>query len=179
MPENGRAAVKSGWLSFAIVTTGLSLIAVIALATAYVFLRADLVTARDTLEQLKEAQQQLQAELQAARNTISELSVKLENSKVQLQNVANRLPDLPVEISFRTAVLGQGLVLELNNLADRELPVKVNATSPTFGKTRTFEILIPAKKIVEIGHMEGWAFSRGDTVSIHSEGFEDKVLIVA
>jgi len=179
MAENEQVVSKRTWPLVAIATTGLSLIVVIALATAYVILRSDLVATRNSLEQLKEAKRQLQVELQVAKNTISEMSSKLENSKAKLQNIANRLPDLPIELSFRAAVMGNGLVLKLDNLTPREFPVKVNATSPTFGKTRVFEILIPAKKIVEIGHMEGWAFTKGDTVSIHSEGFEDKVLKVA
>jgi hypothetical protein len=109
----------------------------------------------------------LQKELENARTEIARLSPE-----------AKRGRELPIKIGQRSAVLGSGNVLQIQNLSTRPLPVKVKFTSPTFNKTRAFDLVLDPASVIsspkEIGHAEGWAVAPGDEVEIFSEGFDPK-----
>jgi hypothetical protein len=54
--------------------------------------------------------------------------------------------------------------------------VKVKFTSPTFNKTRTFDVVLDPASVIsnpkEIGYAEGRPVAPGDEVEILSEGFD-------
>jgi hypothetical protein len=83
-----------------------------------------------------------------------------------------RLPPMPVTVGFRNALLGPGMVLQIKNTSDRSIPVRVTVVNPSIKVGKTFRLDISARNTGEIGHLEGWALSHGDTLSIYNDGFK-------
>jgi len=79
-------------------------------------------------------------------------------------------PQMPIELSYRSAMMGPGLVIELNNTSTRYLTVIVTLINPTLNKKENYRIDLSPNSTKEIGHAEGWAFASGDTIEIvHNE----------
>ena len=81
-----------------------------------------------------------------------------------------RLPEMPVELTYRDAMMGSGLVISLKNRSSRNLSVVATFTNPTLHQEKSFRIDLSAKGFTEFGHIEGWAFASGDNIKIvHNE----------
>ena len=88
------------------------------------------------------------------------------------------LPAMPIEVTYRKALLGDGLVTSFKNTSNRFLAVSAALSNPSLHQNKNFRIDLAPGQTREIGHMEGWAFSAGDTIFItHNEyrGIEVKI----
>jgi hypothetical protein len=115
------------------------------------------------------------------RNT--QLQSQLERTKSELEQaraeIARLLPPaekarlMPVSITFRQASAGAGYVLQIHNKSGKRMPLKITMTNPTFNKTKTFDAVADAGALpLEIGHLEGWTFTSGDSVEVVCTGFD-------
>jgi hypothetical protein len=77
---------------------------------------------------------------------------------------------MPIEISYRKAPMGPGLVVDFKNRSNRSLSVAATFTNPTLHQEKTFRVDVPDNGVKEFGHLEGWAFASGDTIKVaHKE----------
>lgn len=76
------------------------------------------------------------------------------------------LPPLPVEVGYRSALLGPGLVLKVKNTSSRSLSIIGTFANPTTKQEQSFRMDIPPNGESELGHKEGWAFASGDTLKL-------------
>lgn len=98
--------------------------------------------------------------------------IEAENTRIQ------NLPAMPIEVTYRKALLGSGLVASLKNTSNRFLSVRAALTNPSLHQSMSYRVDLSPGKVKEIGHMEGWAFSSGDTIFVsHDEYRELKVSI--
>ncbi|MEY8689434.1 MAG: zinc-ribbon domain-containing protein [Leptothrix sp. (in: b-proteobacteria)] len=80
------------------------------------------------------------------------------------------LPIMPVEVKFRPALVGPGLVLIVNNTSDRYLSFIVNIKNPTTKSEQTYRVDAAPHQAAEVGHKEGWILASGDELKIlHNE----------
>lgn len=82
------------------------------------------------------------------------------------------LPQLPIEVQFRDALLGNGLVLKVNNTSDKTFMAVAVLSNPTTQETKTYRMDIAPNSSNEIGHLEGWVLASGDNVRIVKDGFK-------
>jgi hypothetical protein len=64
-----------------------------------------------------------------------------------------------------------GLVYYFANASFKDLPVQITINSPTFGKTKSYDLILSAARpgpVKEIGNMQGWEGSSGDEIEIKS-----------
>jgi hypothetical protein len=81
-------------------------------------------------------------------------------------------PPMPVEVGFRKALLGPGLVLDVSNNSDRQLSVLVDLANPTTKQEKSFRMDIAAHDMSELGHAEGWALASGDAIRISHHDYK-------
>jgi hypothetical protein len=84
------------------------------------------------------------------------------------------LPPLPVEVKYRGALLGPGMVLHVENTSDRPLFALVRLRNPTTSVEKSFRIDMSSKGSAEIGHKEGWILASGDTFELVNDGFRSR-----
>lgn len=102
------------------------------------------------------------------------------NSRLETINseLAALKPPLPVNVSFRQALTGDGLVAAFHNESKSFLSLKIELKNPTFNKSVTTRIDLSPDETKEIGYLEGWSFASGDEVNILNESYE-KLRIVS
>lgn len=76
------------------------------------------------------------------------------------------LPPMPIEIKYRSALLGSGLVVAVNNTSDRHLSILATFKNPSLNQEKSFRIDVPPHEKTEVGHREGWAFTSGDSIML-------------
>lgn len=81
------------------------------------------------------------------------------------------LPPLPVEVKYRSAMLGPGMVLQVNNTSEKPLFALVTLKNPTTHEEKSFRIDMPSRGAAEIGHREGWVLASGDTFEVSNDAF--------
>ena len=81
-------------------------------------------------------------------------------------------PDMPVEVKYRRAITGPGLVLDVRNKSDRQLTLLATFKNPTLHTEKTFQLTAPPHGDSEVGHLEGWSFASGDTISISHNDYK-------
>jgi len=79
---------------------------------------------------------------------------------------------LPVQVQYRPAVLGPGLVLLVTNESDRHLSLLAKLTNPTVKQERSYRLDVAPHATVDVGHREGWILESGDQVQISSSGYK-------
>jgi hypothetical protein len=84
----------------------------------------------------------------------------------------------PISPTFRKALLGSSLVLVVQRNKDSVKGIQVVAVRPTTGEKKIFTNSAWVTVTYEIGHLEGWAFQKGDKVTITGEGIEKIELTV-
>lgn len=119
-------------------------------------LQADKSRLQAEQAQLRDAQQQLQAQAQSEQAVI-------QAQQVRAAELAK--PDLPIQVSFRHALVSQGLVLTMRNHSATSLEVLIQFTGSA-ARSPVYRILIPTNGVKEFGGMEGWAVNQGDLVTI-------------
>lgn len=82
------------------------------------------------------------------------------------------LPLLPIEVGYRNALLGPGMVLQVKNTSDQILTVLVTLNNPTTSQEQSFRLDIDPHGVSEIGHKEGWILAQGDNCEIKNNQFK-------
>jgi hypothetical protein len=101
------------------------------------------------------------------------------NGKELLSRVSEAVsrPPLPVVVTKRPSAVGEGMVLVFDNQTDHQITVGVVIERD--GKTAgNVGVTVPPNGSKEFGWAEGWAFRKGDKVSLsHSEYRDEQILL--
>lgn len=87
-------------------------------------------------------------------------------------------PEMPIEISYRSAILGPGIVAIFKNVSGRHLAVVATFSNPTLKKTQSYRLDLSPNNILEFGHSEGWVFASGDTVGITHNDYKNLNVVI-
>ncbi|MGD9689298.1 MAG: hypothetical protein AB7K52_08190 [Phycisphaerales bacterium] len=83
-------------------------------------------------------------------------------------------PAMPVEVSFRQAELGPGLVARLSNASDRHLSVILKQFNPTLKSHTTARLDLKPRHTSEVGWAEGVTWASGDVLTIEHAEYASK-----
>jgi hypothetical protein len=141
-------------------------------------LNVDLGDVKRRLSQEVEVRQQTERYLIEARNQLSDSQREIEQLNAQLnykesdyQAATSAKPALPVVVSFRSSILGKGLVAVLENTSDRFLSVVLTVRNPTLSTAKRFTLELDPKSSTDFGHIEGWQFASGDELGLFNDEF--------
>lgn len=152
----------------------------------YAFLRnVDLEDAKRRLSKEVETRQQTERYLVETRNQLTDSLREIEQLKAQLaykesdyQAATSAKPALPVVVSFRSSMLGKGLVAVIENSSDRYLTVVLAVRNPTLATARRYTLNLTPRSSTDFGHLEGWQFASGDEVGLFNDEFSGLRLTV-
>lgn len=82
------------------------------------------------------------------------------------------LPALPIEVKFRNALLGPGMVLQVQNKSDKPLMAVVSLSNPTTQQEKSFRLDISPNGDKEVGHVEGWVLASGDKIKVSNASYQ-------
>ncbi len=121
----------------------------------------------------------LTADIQSVRIEIAKLKTELAQKTADLSKASGDLsaqlakkPALPVKITFRSALLGGGQVLQIFNDASKSIPIRLLIKRPGTGTTKDFELVLRGNVISEFGPQEGWGFESGDIIDFKQNDYE-------
>jgi hypothetical protein len=141
-------------------------------------LNFDLSEIKRRLSKEIETHQQTERYLIETRNQLTNSLREIEQLKAQLaykdsdyQAAVSKKPALPVTVSFRTSMLGKGLVAVVENTSERYLTVVLSVRNPTLSTARRFKLELGPKASTDFGHLEGWQFASGDEVGLFNDEF--------
>lgn len=148
-------------------------------------LNVDIGDVKRRLSKEVEVRQQTERYLIETRNRFNQSLQEIEQLKKQLeykletfQPPSSLKPPMPVVVSFRSSLLGKGIVAVLENTSDRYLTVVMNVRNPTLANLRRFTLELAPKSQEDFGHLEGWQFSSGDELVIFHNDFNALRLVV-
>lgn len=148
-------------------------------------LNVDLGDVKRRLSKEVENHQQTERYLIETRNQLTESLREIEQLKAQLtyketdyRAAASSSPPLPVVISFRTSMLGRGLVAMIENTSDRYLTVVLSVRNPTLSTVKRFNLELDPRSSTDFGHFEGWQFASGDEVTVFNDDFSALKIMV-
>jgi hypothetical protein len=148
-------------------------------------LNVDLGDVKRRLSKEVENHQQTERYLIETRNQLTESLREIEQLKAQLtyketdyQAAASFNPPLPVVISFRSSMLGRGLVAVIENTSDRYLTVVLSVRNPTLSTVKRFNLELDPRSSTDFGHFEGWQFASGDEVTVFNDDFSALKIMV-
>jgi hypothetical protein len=141
-------------------------------------LNVDLGDVKRRLSKEVEVRQQTERYLIEARNQLTDSQREIEQLKAQLsyketdyRAATSAKPALPVVVSFRSSILGKGLVAVFENTSDRYLSVVLSVRNPTLSTANRFTLELEPKSSTDFGHMEGWQFASGDELALFNDEF--------
>ena len=141
-------------------------------------LNFDLGDVEGRLSKEIETRQQTERYLIETRNRLTDSQREIEQLKAQLsyketdyQAATSAKPALPVVVSFRSSILGKGLVAVFENTSDRYLSVVLSVRNPTLSTARRFTLELDPKSSTDFDHLEGWQFASGDEVGLFNDEF--------
>jgi hypothetical protein len=126
---------------------------------------------------------QLRRDLNAETVRMLDLRERLTRAEIALQEkdaalatrdaalAAAMRPELPVQVTFRSAWMGQGLVATIRNAADRPLNVIAEFRDPSANTTREFSLALDPRASADIGRAEGWIVASGQSLTVASSGY--------
>ena len=82
------------------------------------------------------------------------------------------LPPLPVEVGYRSALIGDGLVLKVKNISSRTLTILATLSNPTLNTEKTYNLTTAPNEVSEIGHLEGWVLVSGDNIELSNSEYK-------
>lgn len=141
-------------------------------------LKVDLDDNKRRLSKEVETRQQTERYLTETRNLLTGSLREVEQLKAQLaykesdyQAVAAVKPALPLVVTFRSSLLGNGLVAVIENTSDRYLTVVLAVRNPTLSTVKRFTLELKPRSSTDFGHLEGWTFASGDEVGLFNDEF--------
>ncbi|MFN3544502.1 MAG: hypothetical protein ACK4UX_06590 [Thiobacillus sp.] len=148
-------------------------------------LNVDLGDLKRRLSKEIETRQLAERYLVETRNQLNESLREMEQLRAQLayrdseyRTMATAKPSLPVAVSFRSSMLGRGLVAVLDNHSDRYLTVTLVVRNPTRSIAERFTVELEPRARTEFGHLEGWQFAAGDEVMLFHDSYAELRLSV-
>ena len=78
--------------------------------------------------------------------------------------------NFPFKVDYRKALTGNSYVAQIVNTSDKVQSVKATFHNSTFNRTKVWALIVNAHQNKEIGYLEGWPGSSGDTVALESNG---------
>lgn len=167
-----------------LVSVGLNVVMVLLLCglVLYAFmLNVDLGDLKRRMSKEVETRQQAERYLIETRNQLTDSLRENEQLKAQLAYkdtdyqaataAAAAKAALPVVVSFRSSLLGKGLVAVIDNTSDRYLTVVLSVRNPALSTAKNFKLELDPQSRTDFGHLEGWQFAAGDEVSLSSNEF--------
>lgn len=82
------------------------------------------------------------------------------------------LTPLPVDVGYRSALIGDGLVLKVKNNSNRTLTILATLSNPTLHSEKTFNLTTAPNDVAEIGHLEGWVLVSGDQIKLSNSDYK-------
>ncbi len=113
-------------------------------------------------------------ELQGSKELLARTTEQLTNAMKELdqaKTVIATKPDLPIAVGFRQAMMGPGLVARFANKSDRHLSIVARFNNPTTGDSKAFRLDLAPNVMSDFGHMEGWTFASGDTITLEHNDY--------
>jgi hypothetical protein len=149
-------------------------------------LNVDLGDLKRRMSKEVETRQQTELYLVETRNKLTDSLRENEQLKAQLAfnetdfqaAAATARPVLPAVVSFRSSMLGKGLVAVIENHSDRYLSVVLGVRNPVQSTSRRFTLELDPRSTTEFGHFEGWQFASGDEMELIHDEFVALRLIV-
>lgn len=143
-------------------------------------LNVDLGDLKRRLSKEVETRQLAERYLVETRNQLTESLREIEQLRAQLayrdsefQSMASARPALPVVVSFRSSMLGKGLVAVFDNTSDRYLTVTLAVRNPARTTAQRFTVELGPRAKTEFGHLEGWQFASGDEVALFHDAYTE------
>lgn len=93
-------------------------------------------------------------------------------------SVEQSKPQLPVAVSYRQALLGDGLVARFTNRSPGTLELRVQADSPATHFYHDWYLVIPSGGTREVGWLQGWDFLPGQQIELSNANFRPKENVV-
>lgn len=148
-------------------------------------LNVDLGDLKRRLSKEVETRQLAERYLIETRNQLTESLREVEQLKAQLSyreaeartSVAAK-PALPVVVSFRSSMLGKGMVAVIDNPGDRYLSVTLAVRHAGDPMVQRFSLELAPRVKTEFGHLEGWQFASGDEVGLFHDAYAEVRLAV-
>ena len=103
-------------------------------------------------------------------------SAEIAVAKESLQQALKR--DLPVSVSYGNTSPASGMVAVFKSDFPRPLEVVAMCSSPRTSERKRFNLTIPARGEVEIGHDDGWRFMPGQRILLSNTAFRPAEYIV-
>jgi hypothetical protein len=135
-------------------------------------------------QRLNEQRLHLQAQLLAQEHKVLELREQLTRAEVSIEEkdaaLASRevaladatQPELPVQVSFRPAWMGQGMVASFRNVGSQQLTLMLEFRDADRRVSRDFAVVVEGGATTEIGHPQGWLVSSGQSVRVSASGYK-------
>ncbi|KAB2325347.1 hypothetical protein F8A86_02915 [Betaproteobacteria bacterium SCN1] len=172
------AAPRRRGLFAALLAAAVLFMMVCGLALYAFMLNVDLGEAKRRLSKEIETRQQTERYLTETRNQLLARQREVEQLRQQLsyresdyQSAVAAKPALPVVVSFRSSLLGKGLVAVIQNTGDRYLTVALSVRNPTLATSKRFTLELEPRSSADFGHLEGWQFASGDEFALYSDEF--------
>jgi hypothetical protein len=156
-----------------------SILLSLALVAAIAALAAGAVAGKRVMEERDQLQRDLNAETirmldLRERLTKAEIALQEKNAALATRDAAlaeATRPELPVQVTFRSAWMGQGLVATIRNAADRPLNVIAEFRDPAANTIREFSLALDPKASADIGRAEGWIVASGQSLTVAASGY--------
>lgn len=172
-------------LVVSIVLNGVLFVVAAGVGLYALMLNVDLGDLKRRLSKEIEVRQQAERYLVETRNQLTASLREIEQLKAQLNyretdflSAASAKPPLPVAVSFRSSMLGQGLVVVIDNPTERYLTVMLAVRNPTLAVAKRFTLELAPRSKTDFGHLEGWQFASGDEVALYHDEFGALRLLV-
>jgi hypothetical protein len=141
-------------------------------------LKVDLDDGKRRLSKEVETRQQTERYLTETRDLLTGSLREIEQLKAQLayresdyQAAIAVKPALPLAVTFRSSLLGNGLVAVIENTSDRYLTAVLTVRNPTLSTVKRFTLELKPRSSTDFGHLEGWTFASGDEVGLFNDEF--------
>ena len=122
------------------------------------------------------------AERDQAAATVTQLNAKvgeLQATTEQLSaaNARETMPELPVSVSFHKALLGgRSYVADFGSHGSADMRVAVDWVNSATHSHRSFHVdVAPGRRSPPLGHLQGFDFEPGDTLTMTHDGFKPVV----
>jgi hypothetical protein len=141
-----------------------------ALAVAYAnWLAHERVALQARLAETERRVLDLREQLTKAEVAVQEKDAALASREVALADATQ--PELPVQVSFRPAWMGQGMVATFRNVGAQQLTLMVEFRDPNLKASRDFALVVEPGGTAEVGHPQGWLVNSGQSVRVAASGF--------
>jgi len=81
-------------------------------------------------------------------------------------------PNMPVRVIVRESIVGEGLVAQFHNETSHRLVVDVILEDKNQNNKRSGALALEPNAVTEIGWIEGWKFTSGDTIKISHSNYK-------